>query len=252
MRLRHTTLMLAGLIAGGLLSAPAAAGIIEQDLPGTTQYDGWSDVSGSNPQVLAANNDGDPSTSYPSFPGNGPWPAPIESHTSGSGDAEFDKVSGTGYPAGFSVYTFGGGTFSVSDDTPVSSLETVVLQTEIGSPGIASDGPPTLSYNGGGQALSADISALIAQEAFSGGGFDITVNTRVFQWDLRGVTDPITEFGVEWSTASSATISGLRLDQSDTFGQASTAVPTPSAFALGLAGLGLAGVRRRRRRGVAL
>jgi hypothetical protein len=261
-------MIVAGLAATtAIVQVPAQGAPIDPDLSGNTQYDGWADLTSGN------------YSSYPGFPGNGAWPSPIGSNqtTNGNfdanapGDAVLSKVSdGTGgapYPASSSLYYGGlsgdqnvdGGTLAVSDDTPVSNLEHVVFQIEIGESygydfydanGDGKSDLPTLSYNDGSQSLGPDNAQLVSQVqngtfAVPGGGEEpVYINTHLLQWDLSDVTGPISEFEVDWIGVQHAQLYSARLDQSDDF--APVAVPTPSTLALGLGGLGCLLLRRRR------
>lgn len=229
------TLLAAAIV--GLLATASQAEVIDPGLAGVTQYDGWDNLTGGN------------FPGYGSFPGSSPWPAPIGSNQPGSGDATFNKTSGNGYPAGGSIYVGGfsstpntlGGSFSVAETSTVAGLETVVFQIEIGEAfgyDLFNHASPTLSYNGGAQALTA---APVLVEQIQNGTFTnpvtgqpepVYLNTWLFQWDLSGVVDPISSFSVSFSAVQHAQIYALRLDQSDTL----RLVPEPAS--LGLMGLG--------------
>lgn len=237
-------------IAGS--AAVASAQFSSPNLPGNTDFDGWDNLTRSNPQIANAN---------PPFPGfieaANPWPEAIESVlTQGTadpsdddltGDAAFDKLSGFGYPAGVSIYAspFGNGTFSVADATPISDLETVVFQIQIGS-GSAGwlESDPTLIINGS-TAVPLFDSGTFSSEFDPDGPFGaLTINVFAYQWDVSGL-GPITDFDVQFTTAgTSTTIFGLQLDQGDQF--AAVEVPAPGAVAL--LGLGALSVGSRRRR----
>lgn len=230
-------------------SLNAQAEFINPSLPGTTQQDDW--------KVLTAGN-------YPGYPDAflaTPWSTPITANTPGS--AALNKTSGTGSPFHSSLYsggfnstpnTFGGG-FVLSDSAPVAGLETVLFQIEIGEAfgfDFWNEAFPTLSYNEGTQALVAPIFALISSE-FAGtfpnpeGGEDlpIFINTWGFQWDLSGISEPITSFEINWSVVQHSQTYDLQLNQGDTFAMA---IPEPSSLALLIGALGVGGffaVRRR-------
>jgi len=249
---RHTMLMAAASL--GLASTSFAA-LTNYTLPGTSDLDGWDNLTVSNPQVVA-------NGSFPGFPGSGPWPEPIESVlTRGTptasdddptGDATFDKVLGNGYPAGSSIYASPfepAGTFTVADDTPVADLEQVIFQIEVGegSDGFL-DGDPTLTVNGS-TSVALDDSGILSSVFDPDGDFGpLTINTLAYQWDLSSLPGPITDFNVDYTLAgTSVQIYEMQLDQGDSF--SAQVVPEPSAFAAiaGLIVLGLVASRRRRR-----
>lgn len=258
MREYRQTLLMAAISTSALLltahcNSSLATGFIDPNFAGTTDFDAWDDLSRDNPQVFAANNDGDANNDYPDFfTSTDLWPAPIESVlTQGTtstgdddptGDAGFDKVSGRGYPAGESIYnSFDPGVFKVFDNTPVNGLETVLFQIEI-APGVegfldpnvenvsgffVDGGEAVLNYNGGSQELSPVIDfAFDTGNQFpnpdAGPPF---VESRIFgfQWDLSGLGS-ITEYEVVWSTLQFSTNYQMQLDSSDTYSP-SAAIP---------------------------
>jgi hypothetical protein len=226
-----------------LASTAASAAFITPGFAGNTQFDGWANLSVTHPDVAGAG--------FPSFPGATPWPNPIGSEVAGSGDATFNKVSGLGYPAGFSIYAspFGNGVFTVNDSTVVANIETVLFQIEIGSGSLPQtlSADPTLTINGTthvGLFSSAVLSSGIQNTGFG----PVNVDTLAFQWDLRGLGS-ITSIAVGFAPAgTSTTITKLQLDQSDTFSAAVAPVPVPAAiWLLGSALVGATGIARRRR-----
>ncbi len=233
-------LLLAGLLA--LPLAAVGAPLVTPNLAGSTEYEGWEDLT-------AANNPG-----YPGFMNfTDPWPAPIDSNITGSaGNAGFDKVSGGGYPASQSIYNFTvPGTYEIAKSSAIFGLETVAVQLDLGEGDSFFTAAPILNYNGGTQALAPTFSEQGAgPTAFTNPETGDPGTTTLFgyQWDLSSVGG-ITDYAIEWTTDAHATTFNLRLDSSDTYsGNAITAVPEPAAFglALALAVLGLAAVRRPR------
>ena len=248
----------AALVAAALAACSSVAmavpmSLIDPGLTGSTQFDGWHEGSLTTPS----------NPGYPGFPGSAAWPAPIGSSAAGSGDANLNKVAnGTGggpYPASGSIYFGGfsadvnndGGTLSVTDTTPVAGLANIVFQIQIGEAwtfDFLDHVLPTLSYNGGSQALTADTSMLLEQ-FFNGtvsmptGEENVYINTYMLQWDVSAL-GPITDFAIEFSGVQHAQLYMVQLDQSDTF----SVVPEPGAMVLaGLGGVGLLLAARKRR-----
>ena len=225
-------------VAGVATSASANFIDVAGLLSGETQFDGWDTLSRDNPQIQA--NPG----AWPTFPGAELWPEPLESNVAGSGDARFDKVSGLGYPAGFSIYAspFGNGVYSVTDSTLVADIETVVFQIQIGSGSVPEtlSADPTLTINGTTDVALFD-SILISTGVSDTGFGPVNVDVIAFQWDLRGL-GPVNSIDVGFEPAgTSTTIVALQLDQGGVF----AAIPAPGAAAL-LGAAGLAAARRRR------
>lgn len=222
------------------IATPAQA-VLVINLPGSSDYEGWSGLT-------TANNPG-----YGSFPGAAPWPAPIDPNEAGSaGGADFNKVSGNGFPAGSSIYSpFTQSVYVVGNTLSPSAfdIETLVFQIDMG-PGEGGffNALPTLSFNGGSQGLGADFS--LATE----GDFPFvnpidpqqagTTTLHAFQWDLSGLGN-ISTYSVEWQVQPHAQIYALQADTGSSFAQV---IPEPSALALG--GLVFTGwlVNRRRKK----
>lgn len=246
--------------ASAAIFTPGEA-IVNPGLSGTTQYDGWLGLT-------AGNNPG-----YPGFPGTAPWPGPIGSNQAGSGDAGLLKIAngigGAPYPASGSIYYGGfsgdvnnnGGTLAVSDNTPVANLANVVFQIQIGEAwtyDFFNHVQPTLSYNGGAQDIAA-TGSFVLEKFYNGtvtmptGDEDVFINTYLLQWDLSGISGPITDFSIQFTGVQHAQLYSLRLDQSDVYipyGDVVATTPEPSTQAL--MGMGFAALpllRRIRKRG---
>lgn len=206
----------------------------------------------SNDSLLAANNPG-----FPNFPGAAAWPHAITG--AGTADAELQKISGSAYPGGTSIYSGGtasavntlGATLSVFDTISGIDLQTVSFQIMIASGGggyeFFNHIAPVLNYNGGTQALTASL-VLLDQEAGepfpnpeTGELEDITIHLYQLQWDLSAITTPISSIDIRWNTVQHAQIYGLQLDVGGL-----TAVPEPATGSLVLLGIGALGLARRR------
>ena len=251
MRIHFSALITTALVSASLITTVPAAPIA-MNLPGTTSYDGWENMTSGN---------------YPGYPGFGSsaaWPSPIGSNTTNSGDAVVNKVSGTANPAGASLYsgvyantppnTFGS-TLVVSDTTVPLNLKNVVFQIDIGAASgydFYNGVLPTLSYNDGGQNITATYSTILSQVqdgTFTNPdtGLDEPVYITLYglQWDLSSVSTPINSIQISWSTVQHSQVYSLRLDQSDTFVQA---IPEPSTwFLLSLSITALVAFRLHRR-----
>lgn len=232
---------LQGAIGAAVLAVavPSAhASFVDNALTGNIEYNGWDVLNNSalNSTQLSAG---------------------FTANEAGSGDATLTMLSGAHFPAGSSIYSFGGDSmFSVADATAISGIETVVFSiltwpnpsfgdgsTAAGAVSVA----PVLSYNGGTQALAADYIGANDEGPFSGGGFDVDTFSYTYQWDLSLLAG-ITDYDIEWGQINHTGLLALQLEQSDSFTMSAAVVPVPAAvwlFGSGL--LGLVGIARRRR-----
>ncbi len=236
-------------LLAGLLALPVAAvgaPLVTPSLSGNTEYEGWEGLTNTNY----------PSPPYPGFMTfTNPWPSPMDSNISGSaGNAGFDKISGGGYPGSASIYNFTvPGTYEVANSAPITGLETVTLQLDLGEGNSFFVASPVLSYNGGSQNLMPDFTASGAgPTAFTNPqtGNPDTTTLFGYQWDLSSIGGTFTDYAIQWTSDAHATTFNLRLDSSDDYsGNAITAVPEPASYAtlLGLLVLGCTFLRRRRR-----
>jgi len=201
---------------------------------------------------------------YGGFPGNSPWPAPIGSNGTGSGDADLSRVTGSPTGGGpflssSSIY-FGnfsqipnalGGTLRVSDSTPLANLKTLVFQIQIGeATGYDLYSAPALKINGGSSIVNPLFSGILNR--YQSGTFfspateldePVYVNTRGYQWDVSSL-GAVTSFAIDFSGVTHSQIYGLQLDQSSSV--FSTAViPEPNVGGLVLAAACFFLIRRR-------
>lgn len=238
-----TPTTLCGFLASIALSLHSTAAPISLNLAGTTDYDGWQNLTLSGGYSGAG------------FPGMAPWPTTgawstytynpgsgsvtvgaIGSDMAGSGDALLYKISnGTGggpYPAGASIYFGGtsgdanvnGGTLGIVDTTPLAGLRTLAFQVEIGEAfgyDFYNHTLPTLTYTTelGTFELEATYSDLISQ-IYSGdimmptGYEDIYKNTWGVQFDLSGVEESILSYTLSFTGVQHAQLYSMQLDQS--------------------------------------
>lgn len=236
---------LAALITLASAAAPARADFLDVNLPGTTQHDEWSNLTRAGYPAYATNSGG--VGTLPSYASA--WPAPFASNTGVTGDAVFNKTSGSGAFAGAGLYQAGStGSFSVGDTSALLNLGTIVFQLESNydeAPGTSqflNGVVPTLFLNGGSTGIAADYTQYLPDA----GLYLATNSIYAYQWDLSGFSDPVTSFSINWNgPSSSGQITGMQLDQGSQFAQ-TVGVPEPSAAILGLAPLGLLLGRRRR------
>ena len=201
---------------------------------------------------------------YGGFPGNSPWPAPIGSNGTGSGDADLSRVAGSPTGGGpflssSSIY-FGnysqvpnalGGTLRVSDSTPLANLKTLVFQIQIGeATGYDLYSAPALKINGGSSIVNPLFSGILNR--YQSGTFfspvteldePVYVNTRGYQWDVSSL-GAITSFAIDFSGVTHSQIYGLKLDQSSSVFSAAL-VPEPNVGGLVLAAACFFLIRRR-------
>ena len=173
---------------------------------GNTSYDGWENLTATNPNTSG-------------------WPSGIGSNTSQSGDAELVGISVGPYPGLESIYFPStnlnenelGGTLAITDRTPLKGVRTIVLQVKIGE-GLLHDfhtpsGYPLLKINQGGTPIAPSFSTQVGREP--NGFYDaypIYINTWAFQWNLDSAV-VIQSFEVEFSAVTHAQVYALQLDQ---------------------------------------
>lgn len=225
-----------------LITSTSLAQIVNVNFSGSgvTSYSAWSNVNAFN------------YFGYGSFPGNQPWPSPIQA-TEGSTTASLNRIAGSptgGGPflASESIY-FGsfsqvpnalGGTLRVFDSTPLFNLKTIVFQIQIGeATGFDFQTPagfPRLSINSETYKPST-FTNLVNQ--FQNGTFPspvtgneepVYVNTWAYQWNFNS-TNTFDTLAVDFSGVTHSQVYALRLDGTSIF-QNTPVIPEPSVLAL--------------------
>jgi len=243
-----------GLLTFAAAGTMALSQIIDVNFTGggPTSYSAWSNVNAFN------------YFGYGSFPGNQPWPAPIEA-TEGSVSAILNRISGApsgGGPflASESIY-FGsfqqipnslGGILRLSESDPLFNLRTLVFQIQIGEATgfdfYTPAGYPTLSINGE-VIINATYTNLVNryQSGFfpspdTGKDEPVYINTWAYQWNI---TPPVVfeDYSIDFSAVTHSQVYALRLDGTSVI-QNTPVIPEPSSLNLVLITiLGLIGYR---------
>ena len=206
------------------------------------EYEGWENLVNSNTDI----------TGYGGgYPGFNPWPASVSSNTANSaGNAVYSKTSGAGYAGTGSIYSSATGAFSLSSTVnSLSDVNTVIFQLDAGIQGGPSAYLPTLSYNGGSQALQADYSGNTNGSFTNSFGGNTIYSTNLFyQWDLSEAGEAISSFAINYSVTPHTQTYALQLNSSEAELSGSV-IPEPGTYALiaGMAALGACAVRRRQK-----
>jgi hypothetical protein len=249
--LRRSMLAVATAVVAGSLGAAAQAAfvpgedLVNPGLTGNTQHDAWVGLTSAN------------YPGFPGFPGTGAWPHPMAPNQPGSVDGELIKLAngngGGPYPTSGGIYFGGfsgdinnlGGTLAVKDATPVADFKNVVFQVQIGEAwtyDFYNHALPTLSYNGGSQNLAATTSLVLSKfdngtVTMPTGDETVYINTYLLQWDLSGISSPITDFSIQFSGTQHSQLYALQLDQSDVYKAYGTVVPEPSTILMTASGV---------------
>lgn len=205
------------------------------------EYEGWENLNSDNEDIAGLGG---------TYPGYAAWSDAIDSNTTGSyGNAAYNKTSGAGYVGGSSIYSSDTGSFSISCSVDsLDDVNTVIFQFDAGLNDTWSNYAATLSYNGGGQSLTADYTGL-TNGSFTNefGGETIYSSNILFQWDLSGIGDTITEYVISYDVAAHTQTYALQLDSSEAVLSGSV-IPEPATYALLTGILALTSCAARRRR----
>lgn len=160
-----------------------------------------------------------------------------------------------GYSASAGYYSWGGNyglvaSTSIQNTAILTDIQNVVFQQVAmgtGVNGLTFNGGPQLQLFNGTTLLDVVIPSPMAGMgpgvAGSGGGFDGTYSSSMFQWDLSGISEVVTSVKVASPIPVHASTIEARIDISgSSFVQV---VPEPSSALLG--GLGFLAIFRRRR-----
>lgn len=243
------TPLICGVAALVASAAPLSAAYIDVSSfnLGTTSYDGWGKASEPTTTLTRANYPDYATASggvgtLPSY--TSPWAQPLGSNTLGSGDAVFNKTSGSGAFAGAGLYQAGGAaSFTVSDATALAGISTIVFQMEVNYLDTgASFADTNVSLLINGVTYSPTYANYFSQVA---GDAAVLASNKIYayQWDLTGVTG-VGSFALNWDgPSSSGQITSMQLTQGSSFTQV---VPEPSAVLLGSMAAGFLVLRRRK------
>ncbi len=123
--------------------------------------------------------------------------------------------------------------YEVASEKPLPGLKQLVLSVRVlGLPSnehftpfllIEKAFPASLYLNGGAKPLEASARVRLSNELVNGFPQEVTA----LQWDLSKVEEPITSYRVEWRVYPHASLSGVRVDEGESF--APLSAPTPKA-----------------------
>lgn len=202
------------------------------------------------------------------FPGMTMW-SPIAPQGGDDADSRLSKIAngpgGGAYAASSSFYfggfsgdfNYNGGTLGVGSTAPLSNLDTVIFQIQIGEAwayDFYNDVLPTLTYTtsaGTVSGVASTYSSLYHQHhngtvTMPTGEEDVYINSYALQWSLNDVAEEITSFQIAFSAVQHAQLYGVSLQQGNDGTTVNLLpVPEPSTALLGVLGL-LASFRRRR------
>lgn len=209
-----------------LLTAVHASAAFSFDLPGNTETGTWSGLNYATHPAANALDD-------------------LGAIAASGSSATFDKLSGGAYfissNSGIYAGAAGPSAYSISDNSPILDLATIVFQARTNQP--PSPFSITLSLNGATTGPLAGLVPDFAMEALAEG---TTIFDRAWQWDLSGVTEEITSYEISFVTPAHSLIyvsSPVSVQTSDTFVQV---VPEPTTGLLAIAPLAFVALRRRR------
>ena len=218
---------------GAMVANIAFASIVDNGLTGNIHSDSWGTLGGLT------------GTSAGAWANN----IPAQSST-GSGIANLSKISGGHYSASMGLYSWGGSSvLRVSPNSNLLSTATnIVFNIQTNSP---HDSTAFIAVNSDANTFAPTSTLATFGEPYESAFGTLTPTLTTYQWDLESLgvdlSSGINASYVQFDAANHLSITGLQLDQSDTFSVASTVVPVPAAVWLfGTAILGLISAKLRK------
>ena len=218
---------------GALVANVAFASIVDNGLTGNIYSDSWGTLGGLSGTAP------------------GPWAGSIPAQSSiGSGTGGLSIISGGHYSATMGLYSWGGSSvLRVSPNSNrLSTAKNIVFNIRTNSP---HDSTAFIAINSDGNTFSPTATLATYGDSFEGPMGTLTPTLTTYQWDLESLgvdlSSGINASYVQFDAANHLSITGLQLDQSDTYSVASTVVPVPAAaWLFGTALLGLMGTKTRK------
>ena len=216
-------------IAISTLAANATfASIVDNGLIGSVQTDSWEELGGLS------------GTSA------GLWANDLSAQTSTDTYAVLSKTSGGHYSASMGLYSWSGpSVLRITSGNPLADASSIVFNIRTNS---THDSIANLYIGSSSFVPSASFASI--GESYESSFGTLTPTFTSYQWDLNnlGISESlqIEDLYVEFTAADHLSITGLQLDQSDTYNVATTVVSVPAAAWLFCSALlGVAVIRRK-------
>ncbi|MEI9894058.1 MAG: PEP-CTERM sorting domain-containing protein [Chthoniobacter sp.] len=154
------------------------------------------------------------------------------------------------------IYSFFSAThFQINSAVPLTGLQSLIVQLSLaaGENGLPLTAAPTLSVvtAGGTVNLAATYSLLAGTTPAVILGMSTDIDLFNYQWDLSGITGPITSYTVNWQAPMHGIFYGQEVTESTAVHTENVLVPEPSAAVATFGGATLLLMMRRSRRTVA-